>query len=239
MMNDSKRLGIKSNRRYYLLFWLWILGLGLHPNLLWAQQQAPQLGEVTQISAPAKILVLGDSLSAAYGIQSEKGWVALLQQKLQQAFPEKELMVINASISGETTSGGLQRLPQLLQQHQPSLLILELGANDALRGQNLLQSKANLQQMIRLCQKQPQGCQTLLLGIRLPSNYGPAYERLLMKIYRDLAQQYALNFDPFFLHDVALDPDLMQQDALHPNEQGQPLILERLWPLLRSYFSGS
>ncbi|QKI88825.1 arylesterase [Thiomicrorhabdus xiamenensis] len=234
MTNNSNKLPVKAKRFYYLLFCLW---LGFHPNLLWAQQQAPIVGEVKLISPPATILVLGDSLSAAYGIDAESGWVNLLRRRLQTSFPDKALSVVNASISGETTSGGLQRLPKLLQEHRPSLLILELGANDALRGQNLLQSKANLERMIHLCDAAPSGCQTMLLGIRLPTNYGPAYERLLMKVYRDLAQQYKLNFDPFFLQGVALDPDLMQDDALHPNEQGQSPILERLWPLVERYFS--
>lgn len=234
MTNNSNKLPVKANRFYYLFFCLW---LGFHPNLLWAQQQAPITVEVKPISAPATILVLGDSLSAAYGIDAESGWVNLLRRRLQTTFQDKALSVVNASISGETTSGGLQRLPKLLQEHRPSLLILELGANDALRGQNLLQSKANLERMIHLCRDSSFGCQTMLLGIRLPTNYGPAYERLLMKVYRDLAQEYKLNFDPFFLQDVALDPDLMQDDALHPNEQGQPPILERIWPLVERYFS--
>jgi acyl-CoA thioesterase-1 len=171
-------------------------------------------------------LVMGDSLSAAYGIERAQGWVALLQQK------RPELKIINASISGETTSGGLQRLPSLISKYQPSLLILELGANDALRGQNLAKTKKNLESMIQLCEHASFPCQTVLLGIRLPTNYGPAYDRFLQKIYKDLAEKYELAFDPFFLETVALDPDLMQSDGLHPNADAQPKILQRLQSVL-------
>ena len=175
-------------------------------------------------------LILGDSLSAAYGLQSDQGWVALLQKRLEDK--NANIEVVNASISGETTSGGWQRLPRLMRSHQPNLLVIELGANDALRGQNLTATKQNLDRMIRLCLEADFECTPILLGIRLPTNYGPMYDRFLQKIYRDLAQQYQIPFDPFFLEDVALDLDLMQEDALHPNALAQPLILERVWRLL-------
>ncbi|MBN2646250.1 MAG: arylesterase [Thiotrichales bacterium] len=192
--------------------------------------------EAAPLQDTSTLLVLGDSLSAAYGIEREKGWVALLQTRFAQQPQTKNWQLINASVSGETTFGGLQRLPALLKQHQPGLLILQLGANDALRGQNLMQTKANLARMIDLCAAQSTPCQTLLLGIRLPSNYGPVYSRVLESLYRDLAKQYTLNFDPFFLEPVALNPDLMQADGLHPNQKAQPQILERLWPRLQIYF---
>lgn len=172
------------------------------------------------------LLVFGDSLSAAYGMDQELGWVALMQSK----WPH--INVINASISGETTSGGKQRLPALLKAHRPKVLILELGANDALRGQNLQATQQNLQAMIDLCETAKSNCKVVLLGIRLPTNYGPAYERQLQLMYQSLAQRNQLAFDPFFIETVALDPDLMQLDGLHPNAEAQPLILQRVWPLI-------
>lgn len=205
-----------------------------NPIAVSAQQQAPKVGQISKIEMPAKVVVFGDSLSAAYGIDKQQGWVALLSERFAKMNLKNR--VHNASLSGETTSGGMQRLPKVLAQHQPDLLILELGANDALRGQNLLQTKANLKRMIQLCRQQEKSCQVLLLGIRLPSNYGPAYEKLLAKIYRDLADEFQLSYDPFFLQEVALQPDLMQQDGLHPNAQAQPQILQRLWPLIQVYF---
>ncbi|WP_029935268.1 arylesterase [Thiomicrospira pelophila] len=178
------------------------------------------------------MLVMGDSLSAAYGMSTEQGWVALLQQKLNKQTQDKlfNINVVNASLSGETTSGGLQRLPNLIKRHQPSYVILELGANDALRGQNLSTTEHNLASMIEISQQA--GAKVLLLGIRLPTNYGPAYDARLAQTYLSLAETYQLDLDPFFLEDVALDPDLMQNDALHPNPKAQPIILQRLWPKL-------
>lgn len=177
-------------------------------------------------------LVLGDSLSAAYGMAQKEGWVNLLQEQLDTE--KKQIKVHNASISGETTSGGLQRLTELMQTVIPSVLIIELGANDALRGQNLAMTKKNLKSMIDLCVQAKEACQPVLLGIRLPTNYGPAYDRYLQKIYKDLATEYQLPFDPFFLEEVALDPDLMQVDGLHPNSAAQPFIMNRVWGLLQS-----
>ena len=173
------------------------------------------------------VLVLGDSLSAAYGIDSEQGWVSLLSEALPQ------LEVVNASISGETTSGGKQRLSALIEQHRPQILVLELGANDALRGQNLNVTKQNLQAMISECQQQNQLCKVILLGIQLPTNYGPAYDALLKSVYKNLAQKNGLLFDPFFIASVALDPDLMQMDGLHPNAKAQPLIMQQVLPLFK------
>ena len=188
-------------------------------------------------SSSSSLLVLGDSLSAAYGIAQEDGWVFLLDQKLAQQTMQqlKNVQVINASLSGETTSGGLQRLPGLLKQHQPAYVIIELGANDALRGQNLTQTQRNLAQMIELSQQQ--GAQVKLLGIRLPPNYGPAFDRRLAHMYQQLSEQYSVPLDPFFLADVALNPALMLDDGLHPNAAAQPLILERLWPQLQAWLT--
>jgi len=165
---------------------------------------------------------MGDSLSAAYGISSDKGWVALLANRLSS----QSITIVNASLSGETSSGGLQRLPHLINKHRPKWMILELGANDALRGQSLKKTRNNLQKMISQCLEN--ACQPLLLGIRLPTNYGPAYDRALQRMYKALAEQNDILLDPFFLENVALDPELMQADGLHPNTKAQPIILERL-----------
>ena len=173
------------------------------------------------------ILVMGDSLSASYGLDTEAGWVSLLAQEKGDSFH-----FINASIGGETSSGGLQRFPQLIQQYQPNLVILELGANDALRGQNLLETKRNLEQMIVQCEVENEACKIILLGVRLPTNYGPAYDAFLQKVYRDLAMQYHLVFDPFFLEDVALQLGMMQADGLHPTETAQPFIMRRVSALI-------
>ena len=174
-------------------------------------------------------LVLGDSLSAAYGIPKEAGWVSLLDQRLSERAETIEVM--NASLSGETTSGGLQRLPKLLEQYRPGVVIIALGANDALRGQDLRASERHLRKMIDLCKKQK--ARVVLLGIRLPSNYGPAYNKVLSGLYASLGQEFDLLFDPFFLEDVALDTKLMQDDGLHPNLKAQPIIFERIWRLLQ------
>lgn len=184
---------------------------------------------IPSVAAQPKLLVLGDSLSAAYGMEMTKGWVSLLQNKLDQS--SKKITVINASISGETTSGGKSRLATLLKQHQPQWVIVELGANDALRGQNLKTTRANLNQIIETSKQF--NAEVLLLGIRLPTNYGPAYDLALQKMYQQLADEHQLLFDPFFLEEVALNPDLMQDDGLHPNAKAQPVILDRLWPLIK------
>ena len=165
---------------------------------------------------------MGDSLSAAYGIDVDQGWVALLQKQYPQ------IDIVNASISGETTSGGKQRLEKLLQKYTPKIMILELGANDALRGQDLNVTKRNLQGMIDACSMFNKACKVILLGVQLPTNYGPLYDQMFQQMYRDLAETNQLTFDPFFIEPVALDPDLMQRDGLHPNENGQSLILQRM-----------
>ena len=194
---------------------------------------APQVAPESNLIEEAKsqnLLILGDSLSAAYGIDQQQGWVTLLQKKLREGQKYQAISVQNASISGETTSGGKQRLPKLMQRFKPRWLVLELGANDALRGQNLHVTQRNLETMIQSCLRADFECNVMLLGIRLPTNYGPAYEQFLQQVYAGLASQYQLVFDPFFLQAVALDPDLMQPDGLHPNAKAQPFILQQLWP---------
>lgn len=179
------------------------------------------------------ILVLGDSLSAAYAIRPEQGWVALLTQRLRRQGYGYE--VVNASVSGETSSGGLQRLPRALQIHHPGLVILELGANDGLRGLPLEPTKQNLAKMVQL--SQAAGARVLLVGIRIPPNYGPRYATEFAALYPEIAKQFQLPLIPFLLDKVALTPDLMQEDGLHPNARGEPQVLETVWqglePLLK------
>lgn len=175
------------------------------------------------------ILIVGDSLSAGYGIDVSVGWVALLAQRLkQQGYGQR---VINASVSGETTGGGRARLPQLLAAHHPAIVVLELGANDGLRGLPLKQARGNLQNMIELAQAQK--ARVLLLGMQIPPNYGPTYADAFEAMYRELAGTYKLALVPFFLQDVALEAKLLQPDNLHPNELGQPKLLENVWPKLK------
>jgi acyl-CoA thioesterase I len=185
------------------------------------------------VASDRTILVFGDSLSAAYGLKPEQGWAALLTQRLQSQGYGYE--VINASESGETSSGGLQRLPRALQIHQPKLVILELGANDGLRGLPLGLIRENLTKMVQL--SQAAGARVLLVGIRIPPNYGPRYANEFADLYPQVAKQFSLALVPFLLEKVALDPTLMQDDGLHPNARGEPLVLDTLWlglePLLK------
>jgi acyl-CoA thioesterase I len=175
------------------------------------------------------LLVFGDSLSAAYGLRTDQGWVALLQQRLQsQGYGYR---VVNASVTGETTDGGRARLARALSQHKPQLVILELGANDALRGLPVKDVRANLAQMIGASRQS--GAQTLLVGILIPPNYGPQYTKALASMYQALAKEQNVPLVPFLLDGVALDPQLMQEDGLHPNAKGQPRLLENVWPRLQ------
>ena len=173
---------------------------------------------------------MGDSLSAAHNIDIKDGWVFLLQQRLDAGYEDiakDEWQIINASISGETTTGGRARLPSLLEKHQPNLCIIELGANDGLRGQSIKKMKANLSRMIKQCQ---QHGQVLLLGIWLPPNYGKQYTEAFRAAYPHLAKKHQVPLIPFFLDGVAGHLEYMQEDGLHPNEKGQPIILENVWP---------
>lgn len=203
--------------------------LVLYPMLSWGQEQPLDVSVSQAHSAPV-VLVMGDSLSAAYGMAVEDGWVALLAEELAKEFPHYQ--VVNASVSGETTAGGLYRLPPLMQKWQPQVLVIELGANDALRGQDLRLTQRNIERMVQACVEADYACKVALLGVRLPTNYGPAYDRQFQLMYQQLAERYQLAFHPFFLEEVALDPDLMQADALHPNAQAQPVILDTIRPVL-------
>ena len=183
-------------------------------------------------ASSGKVLVLGDSLSAEYGIARGTGWVALLAAKLQAE--HKLWTVVNASISGDTTSGGRARLNALLQQHQPQVVIIELGGNDALRGLPLSATQDNLRAMVEACQARK--ARVLLLGMQLPPNYGLQYGRDFAKVYADVAQQRKTGWVPFMLRGIADAPDpvaLFQPDRIHPLAQAHPQILANVWPELK------
>lgn len=174
------------------------------------------------------ILVFGDSLSAEYGLRRGSGWVALLQDRLRkEGFPHR---IVNASISGETTAGGLVRLGAVLKKHRPDLVILELGANDGLRGLPIAQTRNNLDAMVSAARDA--GARTLMVGIRIPPNYGIDYTRQFDGLFTGLARQRQLSVVPFLLEGVADNPSLFQADALHPNEQAQPKMLANVWGVL-------
>jgi len=174
------------------------------------------------------LLILGDSLSAGYGIPAERGWVTLLEQRLVEHAPGWQ--VVNASISGETTAGGRTRLPALLQRHRPALVVVELGANDGLRGMPPARMRENLAAIIEESLAAEAG--VLLLGIRLPPNYGPRYSEQFHAVYHQLAKQHGLPLVPFFLEGVTERPEWMQPDRYHPNARAQPRLLENVWPAL-------
>lgn len=183
-------------------------------------------------ATPQKILILGDSLSAEYGIARGAGWVALLEKKLAQ---EKIVTsVVNASISGDTTSGGLARLPALLAQHTPSIVVIELGGNDALRGMAMAQTSKNFNQMTQLAKKS--GAKVLLLGMQVPPNFGPAYAREFAAVYQNVAKLNKAALVPFFLNGVADVPnarELFQADGIHPLATAHPTMLANVWSELK------
>ena len=187
------------------------------------------LAATSAYSAPKNLLVLGDSLSAEYGLERGRGWANLLQQRLQR--DKLDTTVINASISGDTTIGGKNRLPALMEQHKPQVLVIELGSNDALRGLPLKSSQDNLQAMINLAQQYK--ARVLLVGMQIPPNYGPDYTRRFAEMYQTLARQNKVALVPFFMEGIAADLSLFQADRIHPNEQAQPRLLENVWPQLK------
>ncbi|HCR97935.1 MULTISPECIES: arylesterase [Halomonas] len=182
-------------------------------------------------SEPPTVLIMGDSLSAAYGIEHEQGWVTLLEERL-----DDQATVVNASISGETTSGGLQRFSAILEKQQPDIVLLELGGNDGLRGLAPNQMRSNLASMIE--QSQEIDAQVLLLGIDIPPNYGQAYRDAFTGVYYSLAEEYDVPLLPFLLEGVALNEQLMQEDGIHPTAEAQPLILDNVWPELEPLLGG-
>jgi len=199
----------------------WLLGLALLVAM-------PVMGTA---AAGERVLVLGDSLSAAYNMPTEAGWVARLSERLGP-----DARVINAAISGETTAGGRARLPDALERHQPSIVIIALGGNDGLRGISPAAMRENLLAMIE--RARAAGAQVVLAGVRLPSNYGSAFIERFRQVYRDVAERAGVVLIPQLLAGVAEDPSLMQSDGIHPNQKAQPVILSTVWsalaPLLES-----
>jgi len=173
--------------------------------------------------------VLGDSLSASFGIEQSRGWVPLLENKLMEI--HSPFRVVNASISGETTQGGVQRLPALLAKHNPAIVILELGGNDGLRGLSLSMMRNNLQTLIT--KTMATNSRILLVGIRLPPNYGQSYTEQFHQTYIDLAQTHKIPLVPFLLDGVAKHQDLMQPDGIHPKAEAQPIVLSNIWDKLK------
>jgi acyl-CoA thioesterase-1 len=185
-------------------------------------------------SAPRSIVVFGDSLSAAYGIAQARGWVALLAERLKRERPDYS--VVNASISGETSAGGAARIGKTLEQHKPAIVILELGANDGMRGLPVAQMNQNLAAMIEQAQKAR--ARVVLVGMKLPPNYGPEYTQAFESTYGELAKRYKTALVPFLLEDFAEKQELFQPDRIHPNEAAQPLMLERVWKALQPLLKG-
>ena len=179
------------------------------------------------------ILIIGDSLSAGYGVDEQQSWVTLLQNQL--ATEGYGYRVINASISGDTTGGGLRRLPRALEQHQPKIVLIELGGNDGLRGTPVPVIRSNLAAMITMCQDI--GARVLLAGMYMPPNYGVTYTSDFANVYQELAEHYGTVLIEFFMNNVALEPTLMQADGIHPNSAGQPILLKNVWPALEPLIS--
>jgi len=181
------------------------------------------------------LVVFGDSISAAYGMDQAQGWVNLLSDRLARQYPRFE--VVNASVSGETTGGGVTRLPKTLQVHQPDIIILELGGNDGLRGYPIDKIRSNLSRMIESAQAA--GSHILLVGMVLPPNYGRRYTLAFEKVFDSLAEEYGLPFVPFLLQGVTTERELIQGDGIHPTVEAQPKLLEDIWPVLEPLLSGS
>lgn len=203
-------------------------------SLGWKKWQAALLLAVAVVapsahSASKTVLVLGDSLSAEYGIRRGSGWVTLLEEKMKQEGIDAN--VVNASISGETTSGGRTRLPALLSRHKPSVVIIELGANDALRGMPLSSSEANLRSMVESAKKAD--AEPLLVGMKIPPNYGREYTERFSAFYEKVAKDTNVPLVPFFLEGVAQNPALFQTDRLHPTAEAQPVMFNNVWPYLK------
>lgn len=184
---------------------------------------------MAQNAAAGTVLIVGDSISAAFGLDTRQGWVALLEKRLRdEGFKDK---VVNASVSGDTSAGGQARLPALLSEHKPSLVVLELGGNDGLRGQLPTQLQQNLASMID--KSRAAGAKVLLLGMQLPPNYGARYTKAFAQVYSDLAMQKNVPLVPFFLDGVGGHPELMQADGIHPAQNAQGQLLENAWPAIK------
>lgn len=188
-----------------------------------------QTGPDATGSATRTVLVVGDSLSSEYGLERGTGWVALLARRLAEQYPNYR--VVNASISGDTTSGGLTRLPSLLKQHAPAIVVLELGSNDALRGLSLDMTEKNLRAMAQ--QSSQAGGRVLLVGMQIPPNYGRQYTERFMQVYASVAKTESAPLVPFLMEGIATDRAKFQADGIHPNESAQPQLLENVWPVLQ------
>jgi len=175
------------------------------------------------------IMVFGDSLSAGYGLDSQSGWVKLLEKRIAEN--NSEYNIVNASISGNTSGNGLGRIKTDLELHDPDILILELGGNDGLRGHPPALFKSNMEKIIQY--SQAKNVRILLLGIKLPPSYGKRYSRAFESVYADLAETYQVPLVPFFMDKVGINKELMQKDGIHPNVKGQPLLLDNVWPVLK------
>ena len=175
------------------------------------------------------ILVLGDSLSAAYGVPVDQGWVARLQQRLDAE--GYGYTVVNASVSGETTVGALERLPRALARHKPALVVIELGGNDGLRGLPVTELRANLEALVSVSREA--GARVLLAAVRMPPNYGPQYTEKFYAVYEGVARDLRVPWVPFFLEGIALREDLFQDDGIHPDLEAQPILLDNVWPVLK------
>jgi len=191
-------------------------------------ERPANVAQAAEKPATPTVLILGDSLSAAYGIERSDGWVTLLQDRLERQ--GYNYRVVNASISGETTAGGLRRLPKQLERHDPALVVVELGANDGLRGQSLNTMRSNLRQIVQLSQNN--GAAVLLLGMYIPANYGAAYVQKFHAVFVELAAELETGLVDFMLEPIAFDESNFLADRIHPNAAAQPALLEHLWPEL-------
>ncbi|MDP4940944.1 MAG: arylesterase [OM182 bacterium] len=187
-------------------------------------EETPSAGSSPQ----PKILIFGDSLSAAYGIGEDEGWVTLLAERLAQE--DSELEVVNGSVSGETTTGGRARLPSLLARYNPAFVLIELGGNDGLRGLPLSLMRENLTDMIQL--SQTSGATVMIAGMQIPPNYGPRYTEPFFAQYAELAEEFDLYLIPFLIDGIPQQPELMQADGIHPKAEAQSMILDNFWPVL-------
>lgn len=204
----------KHTQKFRLLPYLALLSLSFTPMIVSAKT----------------IMIVGDSLSAGYGLQPQQGWVNLLQKRLDQQYP-KQHKVVNASVSGETTSGALARLPKLLQTHKPHIVVIELGGNDGLRGQPPKMIENNLAKLIQQSQKAK--AQVIVFGMKIPPNYGTAYSKAFENNYKTVSQTYKVKLLPFFLEGVAGNKSLIQADQIHPNAKAQPKMLNHAYPIIK------
>jgi len=222
-MNCSSTLLLASGSRIAAVIHFSVVSLFLASSLTLASPVTAQTED------KSVILIMGDSISAAYNMEQAESWPALLSNRLEQ--DGYSYRVFNSSITGDTTEGGLTRLPRLLESQQPAVVIIELGGNDGLRGLSLDVTRNNLQQMLKLSQEV--GAQLVLAGIQLPPNYGLTYTERFSSMFVELAEKHGAVLIPFILQDIALNPELMQDDGIHPNVAAQPVLLELVWTALQ------